>query len=113
MKERERERGIGRWQNRWFDQEVAGGARRDSRGEPRGDITSFFFSNISESVGELDLWQAFQKWGRIWDIFIPQERLVGKEVWLCKVYQCSEPLFAGRTYGPASGGWKETSCELS
>ncbi|KAK7256698.1 hypothetical protein RIF29_30155 [Crotalaria pallida] len=36
--------------------------------------TSFFFSNFPVDVGFVDLWKAFQRWGRVVDVFISQRR---------------------------------------
>lgn len=48
--------------------------RRQFRGEGGGNITSFFVSNFSDNVGEIELWKSFQRWGRIWEVFIPHKR---------------------------------------
>lgn len=70
---RERRAGGGHYDH-WRDGVKEGARRRTSNGEGGGVVTSFFFSNIAASVGELELWKAFQRWGKVWEIFIPQKR---------------------------------------
>jgi len=35
--------------------------------------TSFFFTNISPGHEEKELWNIFQRWGRVLDVFIPKK----------------------------------------
>lgn len=41
------------------------------------DITTFYFSRFPEGVKERDLWQIFQKWGKVWEVFIPKTKNKG------------------------------------
>ena len=36
------------------------------------DVTTFYFSRFPEGVKEDDLWKLFQKWGKVWEVFIPK-----------------------------------------
>ena len=36
------------------------------------DVTTFDFSRFPEGVKENDLWKIFQKWGKVWKVFIPK-----------------------------------------
>ena len=38
------------------------------------DITSFYFSHFPDSVNETYLWNLFQEWGKVWEVFIPQSK---------------------------------------
>ncbi|XP_020220436.1 uncharacterized protein LOC109803325 [Cajanus cajan] len=40
----------------------------------RKDITTFFFSRFPESYNQADLWKVFQRWGKVWDVFIAARR---------------------------------------
>ena len=33
------------------------------------DVTTFYFSNFPNNIQEEKLWELFQKWGRLWEIF--------------------------------------------
>ncbi|MCH83309.1 hypothetical protein A2U01_0004128, partial [Trifolium medium] len=54
---------------------------------PAGVSTSFFFTNFSEDVKDLDLWSRFGKYGRVGDVYIPkkldkQGRRTSLDIWL-------------------------------
>ena len=34
------------------------------------DVTTFYFSRFPEGITEQDMWQMFQKWGKVWEVFI-------------------------------------------
>ncbi|KAL5139491.1 hypothetical protein HKD37_10G029395 [Glycine soja] len=38
------------------------------------DITSFYFSNFPEYVNVTYLWNLFQEWGKVWEVFIPPSK---------------------------------------
>ena len=38
------------------------------------DVTTFYFSRFPEGIKEKDLWQIFQKWGKVWEVFIPKSK---------------------------------------
>ena len=46
--------------------------RQHRRGSWRDkeDVTSFYFSRFPDEVNEKDLWQIFQRWGKVWEVFI-------------------------------------------
>ncbi|XP_020234575.1 uncharacterized protein LOC109814533 [Cajanus cajan] len=39
-----------------------------------GRITSFYFEKFPPSYREQDLWKVFQRWGRVWEVFIAARR---------------------------------------
>ena len=38
------------------------------------DITSFYFSHFPDFVNETYLWNLFQEWGKVWEVFIPNAK---------------------------------------
>ena len=38
----------------------------------KADITTFYFSRFPEGMMEKDMWRIFQKWGKVWEVFIPR-----------------------------------------
>ncbi|KAH1137989.1 hypothetical protein GYH30_027831 [Glycine max] len=38
----------------------------------KADVTTFYFSRFPTWVNEKDLWQTFQRWGKVWEVFIPK-----------------------------------------
>ncbi|KAH1052733.1 hypothetical protein GYH30_022169 [Glycine max] len=36
------------------------------------DVTTFYFSRFPAGIKEEDLWKIFQKWGKVWEVFIPK-----------------------------------------
>ena len=50
----------------------AGNGQRISGEED--NIATVFFSNFPDSHKEIDLWKLFQRWGKVWEVFIPQRR---------------------------------------
>ena len=38
------------------------------------DITSFYFSHFPDFVNETYLWNLFQEWGKVWEVFIPNSK---------------------------------------
>ena len=38
----------------------------------KADITTFYFSRFPSWVNEKDLWQKFQRWGKVREVFIPK-----------------------------------------
>ena len=36
------------------------------------DVTTFYFSRFPEGIKEDDLWKLFQKWEKVWEVFIPK-----------------------------------------
>jgi len=40
----------------------------------KADITTFYFSRFPTWVNEKDLWQTFQRWGKVWEVFIPKHK---------------------------------------
>lgn len=44
------------------------------RANGRKHLTSFFFTHFADTIGEETLWQEFQWWGRVWEVFIPRKR---------------------------------------
>ena len=49
---------------------------QDRRGTWRNkaDVTSFYFSRFPDGINENDLWQTFQRWGTVWEVFIPKAK---------------------------------------
>ncbi|GLU08628.1 hypothetical protein SLE2022_255300 [Rubroshorea leprosula] len=62
-----RRQGQHRWQ---------GHQRRFERSGFRfsGQATAFFFYNFPETAQEADLWRAFQRYGRVIDVYVPEKR---------------------------------------
>ncbi|XP_020228107.1 uncharacterized protein LOC109809260 [Cajanus cajan] len=50
------------------------GHKQYHRGPNGAEVTTFFFSRFPESFMEQDLWRIFQKWGRVWEVFIARKR---------------------------------------
>ena len=40
----------------------------------KADVTTFYFSRFPEGIMEKDMWQIFQKWGKVWEVFIPRTK---------------------------------------
>ena len=40
----------------------------------KDDVTTFYFSRFPEGIMEQDMWQIFQKWGKVWEVFIPRTK---------------------------------------
>ena len=40
----------------------------------KAGITTFYFSRFPEGMMEKDLWRIFQKWGKVWEVFIPRTK---------------------------------------
>ena len=40
----------------------------------KADVTTFYFSRFPTGVNENDLWQTFQRWGKVWEVFIPKSK---------------------------------------
>ena len=38
------------------------------------DVTTFYFSRFPEEITEQDMWQKFQKWGKVWEVFISRTK---------------------------------------
>lgn len=36
--------------------------------------TSFFFTNFLYDYGSFKMWEVFDRWGKVWDIYIPAKR---------------------------------------
>ncbi|KAH1230119.1 TNF receptor-associated factor 1b [Glycine max] len=43
----------------------------------KADVTTFYFCRFPSWVTEKDLWQTFQKWGKVWEVFIPKSKNKG------------------------------------
>lgn len=39
-----------------------------------GRITSFYFTHFPDNFGEKELWGVFQRYGRVWEVFIPSKK---------------------------------------
>ncbi|CAL0311080.1 unnamed protein product [Lupinus luteus] len=54
-----------------------GTVREKHNGAPgsfHGDFSSFYIANFPDDVSSKDLWNLFQKWGRVRDVYIPRKR---------------------------------------
>ena len=40
----------------------------------KADVTTFYFYRFPTWVNEKDLWQTFQRWGKVWEVLIPKSR---------------------------------------
>ncbi|XP_057432697.1 uncharacterized protein LOC130725491 [Lotus japonicus] len=85
MKGRERWREKGKEKEQrltgWITQGAKGGratgisGRRRSEPQPSGgDITSYYFSNFPENFTEKNMWEIFQRYDRVWEVFIAPRR---------------------------------------
>lgn len=70
-RERERERGRGGERKARFGRSD-GGSGANHQGSK--DITHFFFSNFPEFWGEKELWRVFQRYDKVWDVFVSPRR---------------------------------------
>lgn len=68
---REREGWQGRGNQESFGRSTAanGGGQRQAR-----DTTRYFFSNFPERWGAKELWPVFQRYDRVWDVFVSTRR---------------------------------------
>src|ERR1044072_225014 len=48
----------------------AQGPVQEKQGQRKG-LTSYYFAGIPESHADRDMWQIFQRWGRVWDVYMP------------------------------------------
>ncbi|CAL0303250.1 unnamed protein product [Lupinus luteus] len=54
-----------------------GTVREKVKGAPvsfHGDFSSFYIANFPYDVSSKDLWNLFQKWGRVRDVYIPRKK---------------------------------------
>ena len=40
----------------------------------KAGVTTFYFSRFPEGMMEKDMWRIFQKWGKVWEVFIPRTK---------------------------------------
>ena len=40
----------------------------------KAGITTFYFSRFPDGMMEKDMWRIFQKWGKVWEVFIPRTK---------------------------------------
>lgn len=43
-------------------------------GRKRGNFTSYFFSNFPDNFGEEAMWRIFNRYDKVWEVYIPQRR---------------------------------------
>lgn len=46
--------------------------KHEGYGRPR--VSKFFFLTFLDSLYKMDLWRIFQRWGRVWDVYIAKKR---------------------------------------
>ena len=43
---------------------------QDKQGQRKG-LTTFYFSGVQEMHSDRFMWKVFQRWGRVWDVYMP------------------------------------------
>lgn len=65
------------------------GVRKEGRGD---DATSFFFTEFPDHYGAKDMWSIFQRFGRVFEVFIPNKRdKRGKRFGFVRFFEVSDP----------------------
>src|ERR1044072_7250852 len=79
------------------ERETVGDRGRERRGwnvhTPRdAQTTSFFFTHFPDTYMAMDMWRIFQRWGRVWEVFIPARRdRNGKRFGFVKILDVIDP----------------------
>src|ERR1044072_7251326 len=54
-----------------FSSKGFSGAGQVNHAQRKG-LTTFFFSNVPENYTEKAMWGIFQRWGRVWNVYMPR-----------------------------------------
>lgn len=62
--------------SRWLDPGFSGRNQQTntSNWRDRADISSFYFTRITDEITEKELWRHFKQWGDVREVFIPSKR---------------------------------------
>src|ERR1044072_104291 len=71
--------------------------RRASRPNDNHNLVSFFFTGIPETHREEHLWPIFQRYGKVWEVFIPNKRdRMGKRFGFVRYHEVDDQARLGR-----------------